>query len=138
MIKRALICALLAVAMACCGTAVYAQTQQGGMAQEGGPHRPMSPDQRLQHMTRQLNLNEDQQQKIRPLLESEQQQMQSLHQDTSVSQQERRSRMQQIHQSTNEQIKNVLNPDQQKKFEEMQSRHMGPHSGGMGHSQAPQ
>ena len=91
----------------------------------------MSPDQRLQRMTQQLNLTDDQQQKIKPVLEQEQQQMQALHQDTSMSQQDRMSKMQQIRQDTNDQIKSVLNPDQQKKFEEMQNRRMYPQAGGM-------
>jgi protein CpxP len=63
----------------------------------------MSTDQRLQMMTKQLNLTPDQQQKIKPLLENESQQMQALHQDTSLSQEDRMSKMQQIRQSTNEQ-----------------------------------
>jgi len=134
--KKVLICALLAIAMACLGTALYAQdtmSQGQGMGQ-GGPggmhHMPMSPDQRLQRMTQQLNLTADQQQKIKPILEQEQQQVQTLHQDTSISQQDKWGKMQQIRQGANDQIKSVLNPDQQQKFTEMQERH-GP--GGMDH-----
>src|SRR5271170_5563786 len=73
--KKVLICALLAIAMACLGTALYAQDAMGqgqGMGQggPGGGHRmPMSPDQRLQRLTQQLNLSADQQQKIKPMLE---------------------------------------------------------------------
>lgn len=132
--KKALICALLAIAVTGCGIALYAQQEGMGQGQgPGGGHRmQMSPDQRLQHLTRQLNLTDDQQQKIKPVLEQEQQQMQTLHQDTSMSQQDRWSKMQQIRQTTNDQIKAVLNPDQQKKFEEMQNRRMNP-QGGMGH-----
>jgi hypothetical protein len=47
-----------------------------------------------------------------------------------MSQQDRMSKMQQIHQGTNDQIKSVLNPDQQQKFTQMTERH-GP--GGMDH-----
>ncbi len=89
----------------------------------------MSPDQRLQRMTQQLNLTADQQAKIKPILEQEQQQMQTLHGDTSMSQQDKWSKMQQIRQGTNDQIKAVLTPDQQQKFVQMTERH-GP---GMGH-----
>ena len=55
--------------------------------------------------------------------------MQALHQDTSLSQEDRMSKMQQIRQSTNEQIKLSLNPDQQQKFDEMMSRHGHGHGG---------
>ena len=131
--KKVLICALLAITVACLGTALYAQdtmSQGQGMGQGGMHHMQMSPEQRLQRMTQQLNLTSDQQQKIKPVLEQEQQQMQTLHGDTSMSQQDRMSKMQQIRQGTNDQIKSVLTPDQQQKFAQMNERH-GP--GGMGH-----
>lgn len=129
--KKMMLCALLAVAVACCGTALYAQdnmSQSGGQMAQGGHHMP-SPEQRLQHMTKTLNLTADQQTKIKPMLEDEQQKMESLHQDTSMSRQDRMSKMQEIRQSTDEQIKGVLTPEQQTKWQqEMQNHH-----GGMGH-----
>lgn len=138
--KKMMICALLTVAVACCGTALYAQdnmSQSGGQMSQGGQmqhHMAMSPDQRLQHMTKTLNLNSDQQAKIKPMLEQEQQQMESLHQDTSMSQADKRSKMMQIRQGTNDQIKGVLTSDQQAKWEQMQERNMqrGMDHGGMG------
>jgi Spy/CpxP family protein refolding chaperone len=89
----------------------------------------MSPDQKLQMMTSQLNLTTDQQAKIKPILESESQQMQALHQDSSLSREDRMSKMQQIRQGTNEQIKPILTSDQQQKFSEMMSHQGrgGPH-----------
>ncbi len=126
---------LVAIALLACGTALYAQDSMSQAPAAAAPqdHHPMmSPDQRLQHMTRQYNLTEDQQQKIKPLLEQEQQQMQTMRQDTSMSQQDRMAKMRELRQSTNEQIKGVLTPDQQKKWDAMQSRHM---EGGMGHGQ---
>lgn len=147
--RKVIICALLAIAVACCGTALYAQqdnTGQGQMGQDqgqmgqgqmGGGHRGMmSPDQRLQHMTKTLNLTDDQQQKIKPMLEQEQQQMQTLRSDTSMSQQDRMTKMRALRQSTNEQIKGVLTSDQQTKWDAMQSRQGGMgHGGGMGQGQ---
>jgi Spy/CpxP family protein refolding chaperone len=138
--KRSLICALLAGAMACCGTALYAQDT---MSQGGPPagHHMMSPDQRLQHMTKMLNLTADQQQKIKPILENQQTQMESLHQDTSMSQQDRMAKMQQLRQSTNQQINGILTPEQQQKFQQMQAQqreHMGRGAGAAGQSQPQQ
>ena len=144
--KRALLCALLAVAVACCGTALYAQQDNMGQGQMGqgqsdqgqmGPnagHRGMmmSPDQRLAHLTKMLNLTPDQQQKIKPMLEQEQQQMMTMHQDTTMSQADRMTKMHQLRQTTNDQIKSVLSSDQQAKFTQMQDRQMermGQHSG---------
>ncbi len=136
--KKALLCTLLAVAVACCSSVLYAQqgAQQGTMGQGGGMgHHMMTPDQRLEHMTKMLDLNQEQQTKIKPMLEQEQDQMQKLHADTSMTRQERMSKMMEIRQSTNKQINGVLNSSQQKKWEEMQSRQMHGSMGNMSHPQ---
>ena len=138
--RKALVCAM-AVALVCCGAALYAQD---GMGQGGGmaaAHRMQSPELKLQHMTRQLDLTPEQQQKIKPILEQESQQMASLHQDNTLSQQDRRNKFQQIRQNTDEQIKPILTPAQQEKYEMMESsrtEHGMGHGGGMGQSQPQQ
>lgn len=117
-------------------TAVYAQMapEQGGGQWGHGPHEPMTADQRLQHMTKQLNLSDAQQQQIKPILENEEKQMQTLHQDSSLSQQDRMSKTMQIRQDTSSQIKPILNSDQQQKYEQMMSR-QGHGHGGPGQNQ---
>jgi hypothetical protein len=104
--------------------AVYAQepAPQGG-GQWGRGQMP-TVDQRLQRMTQALDLSEDQQQKIKPILENESTQMQGLHADTSLSQEDRMAKMKQIRENTSTQISPILNADQQKKYAEMMS-HMG-------------
>lgn len=144
--KKAMMCALLSLAMVCCGTTLFAQTQdnsnpgpttQGPMGPGGMHHMgPMSPDERLQHLTRMLNLTSDQQTKIRPILENESQQMQSLRSDTSMSREDKMTKMRSIRENTMSQITPILTSDQQKKLQEMQSRHMG-HQGGMAPQGAP-
>jgi periplasmic protein CpxP/Spy len=112
------------------GTAVYAQMgpQQGGGQWGHGPGQATTADQRLQRMTKQLNLSDAQQQLIKPILENEAKQMQTLHEDSSLSQQDRMSKMQQIRQDTSSQLKPILNADQQQKYEQMMS-----HQGRQGH-----
>jgi Spy/CpxP family protein refolding chaperone len=117
------------------GATAFAQTGEGGgMGQGGGQghgqHGPMSADQRLQMMTQQLNLTTDQQTQIKPILENESQQMQTLRQDTSLSQEDRMSKMKQIRENSASQIKPILTTDQQTKWQQMMS-HQG-HRGGMG------
>jgi Spy/CpxP family protein refolding chaperone len=82
---------------------------------------PPTPQQRLQHMTRDLNLTEAQQQQIKPLLESESDQMRTLQQDSSLAPPDRNAKMAQLRQGTNDQIRPILTAEQQKKFDEMQS-----------------
>ena len=73
----------------------------------------MTAEQRLQHLTKQLNLSDAQQQLIKPILENETKQMQALSRTPTLSQQDPMSKMMQIRQGTSEQIKPILNADQQ-------------------------
>jgi Spy/CpxP family protein refolding chaperone len=129
---------LRAAAMACLllgAMAVFAQEpaappQGGGQWQRG---QMPTPEQRLQRMTQALNLTEDQQTKIKPILENESTQMQSLRSDSSLSQEDRMAKMKQIRENTTSQINPILTADQQKQYAEMTSR-MGR---GRGPGQAP-
>src|ERR1700751_5865818 len=86
-----------------------------------GQHGRFDPSKRAEMMAKHLNLNADQQAKVTDILKSEQSQMETLHSDSSLSQQDRRAKMMDIHKTSNDQIRGLLNPDQQKKFDEMQS-----------------
>ncbi len=133
--KKNLLHAAVFLGLLAGSTAVYAQMgpdQSGG--QMGHGPRPMSADQRLQRMTKQLNLSDAQQQQIKPILENEEKQMQGLHADSSLSPEDRMSKMQQVRQDTASQVKPILNADQQQKYEQMMS-HPGHSHGGPGQSQ---
>lgn len=106
-----------------------AAPQQGGGY---GHHGMMSPDEQLSHLTKALNLSSDQQAQIKPILQNVQQQGMQIHQDQSLSQQDRWSKMQALHQDTNSKIEAVLNDSQKQKFEEMQAKRQGHMRGGEG------
>jgi Spy/CpxP family protein refolding chaperone len=126
--KKLLICTLLTVALACCGTTLFAQMESGSSQEGGGMrHMPMSTDDRLQHLSQMLNLTSDQQQKIRPILDQESQQMQSLRGDTSMSREDKMTKMRSIRENTMSQITPILTADQQKKLQETQMHHMARH-----------
>lgn len=118
--KKALVYASLLMALALCGTALYAQAPNG-MGQGGAipPKGPMSADQRLQHMTQMLNLTTDQQTKIKPILENESQQMQALRADTSMTREDKFGKMRAIRQTANSQINPILTTEQQQKWQQM-------------------
>jgi periplasmic protein CpxP/Spy len=97
--------------------------QSGEQAGHGYGHRHMDPEKRTEMLTKQLKLTSDQQPKVLDILKSEQSQMESLRSDSSVSQDDRRSKMMEIHKSSNDQIRALLDSNQQKKFDEMQSEH---------------
>jgi protein CpxP len=85
-------------------------------------HGPPDPAQRTQELTRKLKLTSDQQPKVLDALQSERSQMESVHQDTSLSQQDRHAKMMEIRKSTDGQIRGLLDSNQQKKWDEMQAR----------------
>jgi periplasmic protein CpxP/Spy len=109
--------------------------QQSPPSQEEG-HRHHGPDpaQRTQELTRHLKLTSDQQAKVKDALQSEHSQMESLHQDSSLSRDDRRAKMMEVRKGTDAQIRELLDSTQQKKWDEiqakrgewMQHRHQGP------------
>ena len=107
-----------------------------GMGQGGMQRMPMSTDERLAHMTQMLNLTTDQQAKIRPILDNESQQMQTLRSDSSMSREDKMTKMRSIRENSMTQITPILTPDQQKKWEQMQSSAHGP-PGGLAPQGAP-
>jgi hypothetical protein len=97
-------------------------TQSAPMeAQHGRGH--FDPAKRTEMLTRQLDLTSDQQPKVLDILKSEQAQIEKLHSDSSLSQDDRHSKMMDIHKATSDQIRALLDSDQQKKWDEMQSQH---------------
>jgi len=91
-------------------------------ANGGWHHGPMDPAQRTQELTKRLKLTSDQQPKVQEILQSEKSQMESLRQDTATSPQDRRPKMMEIHRTSDSQIRALLDPTQQKKWDEMQAR----------------
>ena len=98
--------------------------QQSQTAQDNGRrhHGPPDPVERTRELTKHLRLNSDQQTKVQDALVSQRSQMVSLHQDSSLSEQDRRSKMMEIRKSTDEQIRGFLNSNQQRKWDAMQAR----------------
>jgi protein CpxP len=113
------------------GTQVFAQ--EPGAAPEtsappptqgpgGGRRGMMDPAQQLAEMTRRYHLSADQQTQIKPILLSQQQQMQALRGDASLSREDRMTKMQSIRGDSKNKIEAILNDDQKKQFDEDQQR----------------
>jgi len=118
--------------------------QPASPAQENGGrhHGPPDPARRTAELTKQLKLTSEQQPKVLEALQTEHSQMESLHQDSSLSQPDRRAKMMEIRKTTDSHIRGLLDANQQKKWDEMrarreqwqQNRHAGPPDAG---EQAP-
>ena len=85
-----------------------------------GNRQPPSVDEQVKRLADRLNLSDDQQSKIKPILEDQRQQMASLREDTSLSREDRMSKMRSIRESTTSKISAILNDDQKKQYEAMQ------------------
>lgn len=140
--KRCLLALMLAALVYCLTPSAIAQDndangQQSAPAgdEHGHGHRNFDPAKRTEMLTKRLNLTSDQQPKVLDIFKSEQSQMESLHSDSSLSDDARHSKMMEIHKSTNDQVRALLDPDQQKKFDEMQS-HRGRWQGNPGNGQS--
>ena len=132
--KNAVRFLIAAVALAMLSLPALAQGSSATPAGEGqGQHHGMpSVDERVQHMTKALNLSDDQQTKVKSILQDEHNQMVSLKQDTSLSQEDQHAKFQQIRQASAQKIRDVLNDEQKAKFDQMQAEHkghMGKHGG---------
>jgi Spy/CpxP family protein refolding chaperone len=122
MLKQCLL-VLLAVGLISIA-APFAAAQDSPPAQGNGGwhHGPPDPAQRTQELTKKLNLTSDQQTKVQGIFQSEHSQMESLRQDTSLSQQDRHAKMMEIHKGTDAQVRALLDSTQQKKWDEMQAK----------------
>jgi hypothetical protein len=98
-------------------------SDQPSAAPEHGRGGHFDPEKRTEMLTKQLKLTSDQQPKVLSILKSAQSQMQGLRSDSSLSQDDRRSKMMDIHKTSNDQIRALLDPTQQKKWDTMQSEH---------------
>lgn len=82
----------------------------------------MNGERGLQMMTKQLNLTPDQVTKVKAIDADDRQQMMALRNDTSMSQDDRRSKMMAMRKDRESKIKAVLTDDQKVKFDEMQAK----------------
>jgi hypothetical protein len=100
----------------------------------------MDPDEQLARMTTRYSLTTEQQDQVKPILVSQQHQIQGLRKDTALSREDRMEKMQSIRSDSNSKIEAILNDDQKKQFEQdrqsmqerMQQRGQGGGPGGGG------
>jgi Spy/CpxP family protein refolding chaperone len=134
--KRNLILSIMAcgASLALC-PALHAQDAAPAPSTTGtdaGAHPWAHHGDMLARLTKQLDLTDDQQTKLKPILEAGHTQMQTIHQDSTLSQQDKMAKMKDARESLNSQINAVLTPDQQTKFAAMQEKMRNHRHGGGG------
>jgi len=110
-------------------------TNQPPAGAGGRPQRGLN----MQRLKTQLNLTDDQVQKLQPILKDRQDQMLALRNDTSLTGQDRRDKMKTITDAINAKVKDILNADQFAKWQQLMQNRRRPQGapGGPGGGQPP-
>jgi Spy/CpxP family protein refolding chaperone len=123
---RKTLCTIALTGLLGLGMTAFAQDQSTASTTAPSMHGPrgqmMNPDRQLEHLTKSLNLSSDQQTQIKPILESQQQQMMQIHQDQSLSREDKMTKAKGVHEDTSSKIEAVLNDQQKQKYEAMQQK----------------
>jgi Spy/CpxP family protein refolding chaperone len=137
---------VLASALSLIATAQTESQQQGIPDQNragstGNMHRDRSPEARLDWLNQQLNLTDEQKEKLRPILADESKQIKAVWDDTLLTQDQKHAKTKLIKESTRPQIEAVLTPEQREKFaqikEEAKERHTEKKDSGKNDLQPP-
>jgi protein CpxP len=80
----------------------------------------------LKELTKELNLTADQQAQIKATRQQTRDAIKALHDDTSLSQDQKRAKMKELRKGERDQVEALLTPDQLPKFKELRGRHSRP------------
>ncbi|MBV9301410.1 MAG: hypothetical protein JOY62_18885 [Acidobacteriaceae bacterium] len=89
-------------------------------AKESARRQQADPQREVNRLGKKLNLTDDQKNQILPILTERQQTMRSIHQDSSLSAEDRRAKMRAAWEDSDNKIKAALNDQQKQKYDEMQ------------------
>lgn len=94
---------------------------QGGGDEQARPRRGMpSVDDQVKNLTEKLSLTDDQQTKVKAILEDTRSQSMKIFQDDSMSREDKMSKIRTLREAGNGKIREVLTDDQKKKFDDLQ------------------
>jgi Spy/CpxP family protein refolding chaperone len=124
--------AVALVAAFCCSTAVaqhsQAQSQTAGQAEMRGEHAQSH----LDWLSQKLNLTDEQKAKLQPIFQDEERQIRAVRNDNSLSQDQKREKIKQIHEANRPEIEAVLTPEQKQKLAQIKAEHKQKRSGDTG------
>ncbi len=95
---------------------------QGG-PHHGGEHGKGDPGRRMEMMTKRLDLTPDQVTQVKAIEADAMTQMKAMHTDTTMSPEDRHTKMKGLHEATMAKVRAVLNDEQKTKFDAMQAHH---------------
>lgn len=135
--KRAVLSAVLTAGLAAGTLPIFAQTatdpQNQNSQQQGtkeGHWRHKRGD-HMQNMAQKLNLTQQQQDQLKPIMEKGREQAKAIWQDNSLNKDQKREKLQALHQQTKAEVNGILTPQQQQQMaslrEEGKQRMAGRH-----------
>lgn len=117
------------------------QQQQWAQMQAQGKQRMAANRQNMgARLAQKLNLSQAQQDQIKPIMEKQREQAKAIWQDNSMTQDQKREKMQALHQGTQAQLNSILTPEQQQQWQQMRQnrQHRHGHGPAAGTQPAPQ
>jgi periplasmic protein CpxP/Spy len=81
-------------------------------------------------LIKELNLTDEQQAKVAPILEKAKADAKAIRADESLSKKQKHQQIEAVRQNTNQQLQAVLTPEQFQKFQEIRAEHKGKHGKG--------
>ena len=78
-----------------------------------------TPEERLKNMKEQLGLTDEQTAQVKVVLDKRAEERRAIREDKALSQDDRRSKMQELRKADVEEMKGILTPEQQEKMKEM-------------------
>jgi len=110
---RKIITIMTAAALSLAGL-IYLEAKEPDPHGPGGPHHMMANP--FDHLSKELNLTDDQKAKVQPIIDQTKPQLAAIHKEAM-------EKMQALMESTGAQIRPLLTPQQQQKFDAMKKAH---------------
>jgi len=76
-----------------------------------------------ERLTKELNLTPEQQAQVKPIMEDTRSKMKALHEDTTLTPEQRRAKAKEVREANRAKIKALLTPEQQQKMEQLKKEH---------------
>jgi len=95
------------------------QQQWAQMKAEGKQRMAANRHKMGARMAEKLNLSQAQQDQLKPVMQKQREQAQAIWHDNSLTQDQKRTKMQELHQDTQAQLNTILTPEQQQQWQQM-------------------
>jgi protein CpxP len=88
----------------------------------GDPETKAKVQEEMQELVAELDLTNEQQKQLKPILQDEFKQLKAVHDDASLSPDQKKTKATEIRENVKSQMNSILTPDQQKKLGEMKEK----------------